>query len=382
MAIFAILVTGFLIEGWRIAATNDPWAAWSPFGNLCWLRALHAGLCDVYRGDEDCPPDGFSWLHLLHSLWLPGLGPLHQDGPRVHVDLEHLPTTPLAPIGANLRKVDFESEGKLGIHSLAGFTWKDLLDFDACTECGRCTAVCPANRVGKLLSPRDIGLDLQRLSHAKNVDLLQPYIGATPALSVEAMWECTTCGACVEACPVSIEQMPKIVDTRRYLVMEDAEFPDTMQQALTSVETRGHPFRGTAFSRVDWAQGLPIATMAEAHEADVLLWVGCGGAFVEPKDHTDRAVAGSALVKLVSRYAMWGVRKNAPATAAQPIGNEFAHSGSWLKRDITTLDRYQVKNIVMLLPALLHHASQRVSHSYSARFEDFRHQRIPVKAGA
>ena len=87
-------------------------------------------------------------------------------------------------------------------------------------------------------------------------DFAQSFIGATPALSVEAMWECTTCGACVEACPVSIEQMPKIVDTRRYLVMEDAEFPDTMQQALTSLETRGHPFRGTAFSRVDWAQGL------------------------------------------------------------------------------------------------------------------------------
>ena len=121
---------------------------------------------------------------------------------------------------------------------------------------------------------RDIILGLQQLSHAKDADFSKSYVGTTAALSAESMWECTTCAACVEACPVSIEQMPKIVGTRRFLVMEEAEFPETMQQALTSVETRGHPFRGTAFSRVDWARGLPIATVAEARDVMVAAIVG------------------------------------------------------------------------------------------------------------
>ena len=288
VAIFVILVSGFLVEGWRIAVTDDPWAAWSPFGNL--VARASRGLLTVEIMKTAHATTW--WIHMALAFgflaWAPYTKMAH-----VLTSTLNIYTARLAPIGANLRRVDFESEEKLGIHSLAGFSWKDLLDFDACTECGRCTAACPAHRVGKALSPRDISLDLQRLTHAANADFEQSYIGAAPALSIEAMWECTTCGACVDACPVSIEQMPKIVDTRRYLVMEDAEFPDTMQQALTSVETRGHPFRGTAFTRVDWAQGLPISTMADARDAEVLLWVEpVAGALVEPQPQ-DRAVAGA-----------------------------------------------------------------------------------------
>ena len=231
---------------------------------------------------------------------------------------------------------------------MAGFTWKDLLDFDACTECGRCTAACPANRVGKALSPRDIILDLQRLSHAHDADFSQTYIGATPALTIDAMWECTTCGACVEACPVSIEQMPKIIDTRRYLVMEDAEFPDTMQQALTSVESRGHPFRGTAFSRVDWTQGLPIATMAEARDAEVLLWVGCGGALVERNQKIVRSLA-QLLIKAGVSFAILGREEKCTGDPARRIGNEFLFE-QLAQENIGTLDRYQVKTIVTSCP--------------------------------
>src|SRR5438105_15535640 len=95
-------------------------------------------------------------------------------------------------------------------------------------------------------------------------------IGALPATSPRSLWQCTTCAACMEACPVFIEQMPKIVDMRRYLVMEEAEFPDTVQAAITSLEKRGHPFSGTQATRVDWTEGLNVRQMSEARDAEVL----------------------------------------------------------------------------------------------------------------
>ena len=162
------------------------------------------------------------------------------------------------------------------------------------------------------------------------------------------MWECTTCAACVEACPVAIEQMPKIVDTRRYLVMEDAEFPETMQQALKSIETRGHPFRGTAFSRVDWARGLPISTMAEAQGAEVLLWVGCGGALVERNQQVVRALA-QLLAKAGVKFAILGREEKCTGDPARRIGNEFLFQ-QLARENVGTLDRYQVKKIVTSCP--------------------------------
>jgi Fe-S oxidoreductase len=343
VVIFLMLVTGFLVEGWRIAATDDPWGAWSPVGSA--VAALSRPILSVES--TTTAHRVVWWTHLLlvfgFIAWAPYTKMAH-----VLTSTANIYTSRLAPIGATLRKIDFEKSEKLGINSLAGFSWKDLLDFDACTECGRCTAVCPANRVGKELSPRDIILDLQKLMHAPHGDFAQSFIGATPALSTEAMWECTTCGACVEACPVSIEQMPKIVDARRYLVMEDAQFPETMQQALTSLETRGHPLRGTAFSRIDWAQGLNIATMAEAKDAEVLLWVGCGGALVERNQKVVRSLA-QLLGRAGVKFAILGREEKCTGDPARRIGNEFLFE-TLVQENIATLDRYQVKKIVTSCP--------------------------------
>jgi Fe-S oxidoreductase len=365
VAIFALLVSGFLIEGWRIAATDDPWGAWSPFGNLVAVASRPLMSVDAMKTAHLAT----WWTHLLMAFafiaWAPYTKMAH-----VVTSTLNIYTARLAPIGATLRKIDFEKAEKLGINSLAGFTWKDLLDFDACTECGRCTAVCPANRVGKVLSPRDIILDLQKLSHMPNGAFSQSYLGTTGALSIEAMWECTTCGACVEACPVSIEQMPKIVDTRRYLVMEDAQFPETMQQALTSVETRGHPFRGTAFSRVDWTAGLRISTMADAKDAEVLLWVGCGGALVERNQKVVRALA-QLLDKAGVKFAILGREEKCTGDPARRIGNEFLFE-QLAQENIATLDRYQVKKIVTSCP----HCFNTFANEYpqfGGRYEVFHH---------
>ena len=369
--VFVILVSGFLVEGWRIAATDDPWGAWSPFGNL--VAAASRPLMSTETMET---AHRFTWwTHLLLVFGFIAWAPFTKMAHVVNSTL-NIYTARLAPIGATLRKLDFENDEKLGINALAGFTWKDLLDLDACTECGRCTAVCPANRVGKVLSPRDIILDLQHRMRDGAKDFDASFVGATPALSAEAMWQCTTCAACVEACPVSIEQFPKIVDTRRYLVMEDAEFPDTMQQALTSLESRGHPLRGTAFTRVDWTAGLDISTMAEAKDADVLLWVGCGGALVERNQKTVRALA-QLLERAGVKFAILGREEKCTGDPARRIGNEFLFE-TLAQENIATLDRYQVKTIVTSCP----HCFNTLGNEYpqwGGRYEVYHHSEYLAK---
>ena len=160
VVMFLIVTTGFLLEGWRIVATNDPWAAWSPFGNL-----VGRWLAPVMSAETMRQAHRFTWwFHLALSFAFLACLP--------YTKLMHLVTGPLniytanlEPVGAALKNIDFEATASFGVNSLTGFTWKDLLDLDACTECGRCTSVCPANIVGKELSPRDLILGLRTLMH-------------------------------------------------------------------------------------------------------------------------------------------------------------------------------------------------------------------------
>jgi Fe-S oxidoreductase/nitrate reductase gamma subunit len=363
--IFLIALTGFLLEGWRIAATNDPWGPWSPVGYLVAVISKPMGK------------SALTTLHLLvwwsHAVLVFGFIAAVPYTKMIHVVAGPLNiyTSRLAPSGAALKPMDFdklaETGEPMGVKTLAGFTWKDLADFDACTECGRCTSVCPANAVGKELSPRDIILDLRSLMRNADDGMMNgsessfinhpssfssPIIGAVPAVSPEALWQCTTCGACMEACPVFIEQMPKIVDLRRFLVMEEADFPDTMQEAMTSLESRQHPFRGTQATRLDWADGLNIKTIAEARQenldAEVLFWIGCGGALIERNQKVVRATA-QLLEKAGVKFAILGREEKCTGDPARRIGNEFLFE-MMAKDNVETLNGYGVKKIVTSCP--------------------------------
>lgn len=344
--IFLIALTGFLLEGWRIAATNDPWGAWSPIGYLVAVISKPMGN------------SALKTLHLLvwwsHAVLVFGFIAAVPYTKMIHVVTGPLNiyTARLEPSGASLRAMDFdklaETGEPMGVKTLAGFTWKDLADFDACTECGRCTSVCPANTVGKELSPRDIILDLRSFARAGNGAFAQPLVGAVPATSPEALWQCTTCGACMETCPVFIEQMPKIVDMRRFLVMEESDFPDTMQEAMTSLESRRHPFRGTQATRLDWAEGLNVKTIAEARDAEVLFWIGCGGALIERNQKVVRATA-QLLTKAGVKFAILGREEKCTGDPARRIGNEFLFE-MMAKDNVETLNGYGVKKIVTSCP--------------------------------
>jgi len=152
----------------------------------------------------------------------------------------------------------------------------------------------------------------------------------------------------MEACPVFIEQATKIVDLRRYLVMEESDFPDTMQEAITSLESRGHPFRGTQSSRMDWAEGLNVKTAASARDAEVLLWVGCGGALIERNQKVVRATA-QLLEKAGVKFAVLGREEKCTGDPARRIGNEFLFE-MMAKDNVETLNGYGVKKIVTSCP--------------------------------
>jgi len=375
-AIFLICLQGFLIEGWRIAATNDPWGAWSPFGNL--IARASRSLMSVRA--MQWAHRGTWWFHVVVSFgfiaWLPYTKMMHVITAPLNIY-----TANLVPLGATLKHIDFEKTESFGVNSLDGFTWKDLLDLDACTECGRCTAVCPANTVGKELSPRDIILQLRDLMHAefrisdfgfRNDKLIAnkvgydanesstnsdqsairnpkfEIIGAVPATSPSSLWQCTTCAACMEACPVFIEQMPKIVDMRRYLVMEEADFPDSMQEAIMSLERRGHPFSGTQATRLDWTEGLNVKQVSEAKDAEVLLWVGCGGALIERNQRVTRATA-QLLEQAGVKFAIMGREEKCSGDPARRIGNEFLFE-KLAKENVENLNRHNVKKVVTACP--------------------------------
>jgi Fe-S oxidoreductase/nitrate reductase gamma subunit len=362
IVIFAIVVTGFMVEGLRIAATGDPWAGWSPIGSIV------AKLCAPLLSESALRLTHATgwWLHLLLAFGLIAWAP--------YTKLVHIVTAPLSIFTANLngygrelKPVDFESDAPLGVGSLEQLSSKDLLDLDACTECGRCSAVCPANAAGKSLSPRDIILDLRHLMH-DSAQLLIASRGQTPgeepaipiiddgtAVAPDALLSCTTCAACLEACPVYIEQLPKIIDTRRYLVMEEADYPQTMADAITSLEQRGHPFPGTQISRVEWADGLDVPVLAEIEdrsEIELLLWVGCANALLERNHSIVRSVA-MLLREAGVRFATLGREERCTGDPARRIGNEFIFEQIATK-NIRIFEKYNVQRILTCCPHCLH----------------------------
>jgi Fe-S oxidoreductase len=367
--IFVLCLQGFVLEGWRIAATNDTWAAWSPFGNLI-ARASQTLLTVTQIRSAH---QGLWWFHLITVFafiaWAPYTKMMH-----VLTAPLNIYTANLAPLGASLRSVDFEKEESFGVNSLSRFTWKDLLDLDACTECGRCVEVCPANAVGKELSPRDLILQLRDFSSVSRNG--EPIIGATPATSTVTLWQCTTCAACMEACPVFIEQMPKIVDMRRFLVMEEADFPETMQEAVMSLEKRGHPYSGTQATRVDWTKGLDIKHASELADAEVLLWVGCGGALVERNQQVTRATA-QLLTQAGVKFVILGRDEKCSGDPARRIGNEFLFE-TLVRENAANLKKYQVRKVITACPHCFNTFKNEYPQ-YGASFEVYHHSEYLAK---
>ena len=259
----------------------------------------------------------------------------------------------LEPMGALPTPTDLETAETFGAAKLQDFSRKELLDGYACAVCGRCTDICPAHLSGKTLSPMHVVENLKE--HVLEVGAGaanggteggKPLIGGW--IGEEALWDCLTCGACVQECPVGVEHVNSIVDMRRHLVMEKAEMPETGMAALISMEQRGHPWRGAVYDRTDWAKGLDVRTLAEHPGAEVLFWVGCTGAMERRSQGVARAMA-SVLKRAGVDFAILGAEETCTGDPARRMGNEYLYQ-VLAQQNIETLQRYDVKTVVTICP--------------------------------
>ncbi len=313
-----------------------------------WLQGLGlgAGVANGLQGF-------FWWAHLGVILGFAIYIPLSK-----HMHIVAAPASfymrSLEPVGTLSTPRDLETAERFGASRVQDFTWKELLDGYACAVCGRCTDSCPANISGKVLSPMHIVENLKEhllevgpgVARGKDEQEEKPLIGRW--ISEEALWDCLTCGACVQECPVGVEHIAHIVDMRRYLVMEQAKMPDTARNALQSVEQRGHPWRGTTFTRTDWAKGLDVKTLAEHPDAEVLFWVGCTAALEQRSQRVARAMA-SVLKRAGVDFAILGMEEVCTGDPARRMGNEYLYQ-VLARQNIETFQRYNVRKIVTICP--------------------------------
>lgn len=242
-----------------------------PTMGVAWHRFL--AVVNVYARRE---PDG-----------RPALGPL-------------VPMTLPDGSAFDLEKVDeLPEDARLGVSTIEDLSWKGLLDLSTCTECGRCQDVCPAWATGKALSPKlfVLGLRDHAAGATDDANLLGADLLTAGAVDYDALWDCTTCGACVQQCPVDIEHVDTLVGVRRAQVLMESRFPRELGQTFTKLERQGNPWGLPARTRLDWAKGLdfpvPVIGQDVASAADVeyVFWVGCAGAYEDRAKRTTKAVA-------------------------------------------------------------------------------------------
>jgi Fe-S oxidoreductase len=264
----------------------------------------------------------------------------------------------LRPRGALKPMGDFETLETFGAKDIPDLSWTQMLSFDACTNCGRCQDACPAWASGKPLSPRAVIQGMRGYMEERAPVLLGTPEGEAPpepatsmvhdAIGDDALWSCLTCAACLDACPVEINQIEPIIDMRRFLTLEEASTPDTAQSALQSIEQRGHPWRGTTLTRTSWMDGLDIPTLAEKPESEVLFWVGCSGALVQRGVDTTRSMA-SVLKKAGIEFAVLGDEETCTGDPARRLGNEYLFQMQ-AETNIETFKQYDVKKIITTCP--------------------------------
>ncbi|MDP6549744.1 MAG: (Fe-S)-binding protein [Dehalococcoidia bacterium] len=294
----------------------------------------------------------FWWSHLAlilgFSIYIPFSKHMHMFASPVNAFFRSL-----EPRGT-LPSIDLENTERFGAGRVQDFTWKQLLDGYACAVCGRCSDACPANQTGKLLSPMHIVENLKEhmlsIGHQgpRNPEHVEPALLIGHAIPEQAIWDCVSCGACMEECPVVVEHIPTIMDLRRNLVLEESKVPETAMNALLSLEQRGHPWRGTQFSRTDWAEGLGVPTLAEKPDAEILFWVGCTGALEQRSQGVARSMA-KVLKRAGVDFAILGDEETCTGDPARRMGNEYLFQ-TLAQQNIETLTRYGVKKVVTICP--------------------------------
>ena len=341
LLLFAILITGFVIEGARMAVTElgTPLANWSPVG-LVFAKAY----AQYYSEETLLNLHRYTWwLHLVLVIVFIGSIPFTK--------FRHIFTTSanylfadLGPKGL-LVSLDMEDEEaeSFGVAQVTDLTWKDILDTDACTQCKRCQDRCPAHNTDKPLSPMKI------VNQIGEVAFDNPGTNLVEACEKDALWSCTTCRACQEICPASIEHVNKIVDMRRNMVLMEGEFPgEEVMAAMEQAEVNGNPLGLGYASRGDWAEDLGIKPLSEDSDVDILYFVGCYASF----DKRNIEVARSFIKLCQAAGVKVGILGKEEKCCGEPIrkmGNEYLYQSLALE-NVELIKSYEVKKVVTSCP--------------------------------
>ncbi len=356
--IFVLCFTDLTFEGARLVKTDMIHASWLP------AAAVVAKLFQVLNLPLPVLNfiEGFSFivhigLIMLFMNFLP-------YGKHFHVftflpNVFFLRTTPLGQL-RNINLEDPEATS-FGTGTLQDMSWKDMLDVATCTECGRCSSVCPAFNTGKVLSPKQINIDMREFlkreeglagqhhgwaAHALNADgenLIAPNI-----MDPEVFWSCTSCRACEEACPVGIEFVDRIINVRRHMVLTQGVMPVEVQTTFRNMETNYNPWGMGFDTRDEWCKDLDVKKFADHPTAEYLYYVGCAGSF----DDRNKKIATS-FVKLLQKahvdFAILGKEEVCNGDSARRIGNEYLFQ-TLAKQNIETMTRYNIKKVVTACP--------------------------------
>ena len=373
LLILGLMVTDLIADAARIRLAPAPSDHWQFAGAAVagWIAGLPVGgVTAVFH---------LAWW--AHAVTLLGFLVLLPHSKHLHILISPLNVffAPLEPKG-QYRSMDLENSETFGVGNLTEMAWKDLFDTYNCTECGRCTSRCPANMSGKELDPKWLILHLrERLFEEAPALLGRP--GATPVerplvvdtIHDNVLWACTNCRWCVDACPVFIEHVPKIVDMRRWLVLTESRFPAELQPAFRNLETNGNPWQMSWETRAEWARDLGVRQMSDVGEAEYLYWVGCYGSFDERNKKVARALVRVLQAANVD-FAILGNEEKCTGEPARRLGHEYLYQ-TLAQGNIETLRQYKFQTIVTACP----HCFNTIRNEYpqfDGRFRVIHHTQL------
>jgi Fe-S oxidoreductase len=344
---------------------------------LLWIAAIVSTLLALHATDSRV----FAWAHILLILgflaYLPHSKHLHIATAAINVYFGRTRAR------GRLEPLKFdeetpEEEMRFGIGTVQDLTWKQMMDAFSCTECGRCQDACPAFATGKVLSPKLVIMGVRDHLFAEGPKALEgdyegPLVAETAQLE-EMAWDCVTCGACVQACPVNIEHIDHIVDLRRHLVMVESRFPSEAETMLRDVERQSNPWGKPQAERAGWAEGLDVRVLEPGDPVpEYLYWVGCAASYDERAREGARSTA--KLLKAAGvDFAILGPLEACTGDPARRMGNEFVFQ-AYAEQNIETLNEVGVTKIVASCP----HCFNTIANEYpdfGGRYEVVHHTEL------
>jgi Fe-S oxidoreductase/nitrate reductase gamma subunit len=349
------------------------------------IRPLSEKLSVVFygnnQGNAELYYEIFWWAHIILVFGFLNYLPYSKH---LHV-LSSIPNTYFANYDEKrntLKPLNLEDENVevFGAADIEHLSWKQILDGYSCTECGRCTAACPANTVGKTLSPRKIIVDIRRRTKEKAPRIINEIEEGKDGRTLIhdyvtdlEIWQCTTCNACVQECPVMIEHLDSIVDMRRNLVLTESEFPQNLNNVFKSLEINFTPWSFNQSDRAMWAEDMNVKTMAEDQNCDYLFWVGCAGSFDNRYKKVTKAFA-TLMQKANINFRILGTEEKCNGDTARRLGNEYL-AQILIKENVDTLNKYSVKKIVTACPHCFHSLG-REYRQFGGNYEVLHHSQL------